>query len=248
MFIQGTQSLTLAPLTDTILTIAGTIADEGGNGGTGAGSLVINGAGTVKLDAATNNTYSGGTTLDQGTLELASAHAAGGGSITFSASSPAILKIDLGDTPTNTIKGFLIGAGTIDLGGIAVSSITSAVIGAGNLLTVDYGSGSSLQLHLDTSVNYGTDQVAKADDLGGGTDLTMTPAGPIVYDAGATATFNGGGSPVVLDSGLTVTDTASTTLSSATVSIRPGFLSAATRSPSPTSLGSPGRTMRPPGY
>jgi large repetitive protein len=46
-----------------------------------------------------------------------------------------------------------------------------------------------------------------------------------VVTAGATATFNGGGSAVALDSGLTVTDVSSTTLASATVSIGTGFLS-----------------------
>ena len=43
--------------------------------------------------------------------------------------------------------------------------------------------------------------------------------------AGATATFDGGGSPVTLDGALTVTDVVHSTLDSATVSISAGFLS-----------------------
>ena len=50
-----------------------------------------------------------------------------------------------------------------------------------------------------------------------------TAAAPVIT-AGATATFDGGGSAVTLDSGLTVTDTASTTLVNATVSVGTGFL------------------------
>jgi hypothetical protein len=46
---------------------------------------------------------------------------------------------------------------------------------------------------------------------------------PPTVTAGATVTFDGGGSPVVLDSGLTVSDESSSTLISATVSIASGF-------------------------
>ena len=42
--------------------------------------------------------------------------------------------------------------------------------------------------------------------------------------AGATATFTGGGGPVVLDAALTVSDPSSTTLASATVAIGAGFV------------------------
>jgi autotransporter passenger strand-loop-strand repeat protein len=52
--------------------------------------------------------------------------------------------------------------------------------------------------------------------------VTVTP--PVVT-AGATATFHGGNSPVSLDSGVTVTDSSSPTLASATVKIATGFLS-----------------------
>ncbi len=46
-----------------------------------------------------------------------------------------------------------------------------------------------------------------------------------VVTAGASVTYNGGGSPVALDGTLNVTDSSSTTLASATISIGSGFLS-----------------------
>ena len=56
-------------------TISGVIADQTGSGGTGAnagaGGLILDGAGTLDLDAA--NTFTGGATIDQGVLELAKA-------------------------------------------------------------------------------------------------------------------------------------------------------------------------------
>lgn len=48
---------------------------------------------------------------------------------------------------------------------------------------------------------------------------------PVQITAGASVTFDGGGSPVVLDSGLTISDSASTTLTGATVSIGAGVAS-----------------------
>jgi hypothetical protein len=58
----------------------------------------------------------------------------------------------------------------------------------------------------------------------GSTTLDLIPPGPVIA-AGATVTFTGGGSAVTLDSGLTVTDLASGTLVSGTVSIGSGFVS-----------------------
>ena len=91
IFLQGDETITLGAgqTADQTTTITGDIADEGGNGGSGAGGLVIQGLGTVVLapvDVHGNpvpNTFSGGITLDSGTLELASAGAAGSGAITF---------------------------------------------------------------------------------------------------------------------------------------------------------------------
>ena len=72
-FLNGSGTLNFAPTAGTTLTISDDIADQTGNGGTGAnaGSWGINhnGAGTTILSGA--NTYSGVTTINAGTLQFA---------------------------------------------------------------------------------------------------------------------------------------------------------------------------------
>ena len=72
LFLQGDETITLAPPAATGEVISGVIADETGSGGTGAnagvGTLVLNGLGTLDLAAA--NTFTGGVTIDQEMLEL----------------------------------------------------------------------------------------------------------------------------------------------------------------------------------
>ena len=110
IFIQGNQSITFAPPADQTLTINDVIADQSGSGGTGtnggAGSVIVDGAGTVALDAT--NTFTGGITLEQGTLELATAGAAGTGAITFLDPPPTdpSLEFTPANAPTNAIEGF----------------------------------------------------------------------------------------------------------------------------------------------
>ncbi|WP_375777522.1 Ig-like domain-containing protein [Bradyrhizobium sp. ma5] len=65
IFIQGTSNLSFAPASGQTLTVANDIADQSGNGGTGAnagvGGLVISGGGIVILGG--NNSYTGNTAL-----------------------------------------------------------------------------------------------------------------------------------------------------------------------------------------
>ena len=83
------RAITFAPVTGKIERVSGVIADQSGSGGTGAnarnGSLILNGAGTLDLIAAAP--YTGGTTIDEGTLELANPKAAGSGGIDFASTS-----------------------------------------------------------------------------------------------------------------------------------------------------------------
>ena len=65
------------------------------------------------------------------------------------------------------------------------------------------------------------------------TSNSLTIGGPVV-NAGGTANFSGGGSPVALDPALSVSDASSTTLSSATVAITSGFLAGDTLEYAPT--------------
>jgi hypothetical protein len=123
MFIQGDQSVTLAPAAGDALTISGEISDQSGSGGTGAdagaGTLVIAGAGTVTL-AATND-YTGGTTLEEGTLVLAAPGASGSGPIVF-AGDP-VLEFNYADAPAGPIENFGPGS-TITIDGFVESSET----------------------------------------------------------------------------------------------------------------------------
>ena len=130
IFIQGNQTISFAPPADQTLTVDDVIADQSGSGGTGnnagAGAVIINGDGTVVLGAA--NTYTGGTTLAVGTLELDAPGAAGSGAINFAAGSSQTMAVDAaaGNTLANTITGFVIGD-AIDLTGLTfVSGTTTA--------------------------------------------------------------------------------------------------------------------------
>ena len=88
----------------------------------------------------------------------------------------------------------------------ALDSITfSSTVSSGGTRTIDWT--------VTDGVKSST-QVTSTVDLGVGPQVT----------AGATATFTGGGSPVLLDSALSVTDTSSPTLASATVSISAGLI------------------------
>ena len=65
IFIQGNNTLSFAPVSGQTLTVANDIADQSGNGGTGAnagtGSVAISGGGTVVLGGT--NSYTGNTTV-----------------------------------------------------------------------------------------------------------------------------------------------------------------------------------------
>ena len=83
IFLQGTETITFAPAKGTTERVFDVIADQTGSGGTGAnagaGGFTLDGAGTLDLIAA--STYTGGTTIEEGILELANAAAAGRGRI-----------------------------------------------------------------------------------------------------------------------------------------------------------------------
>ena len=68
IFLQGTETITFAPAKGATEQVFDVIADQTGSGGTGAnagaGHLTLDGAGTLDLIAA--NTFTGGTTIEQG--------------------------------------------------------------------------------------------------------------------------------------------------------------------------------------
>jgi hypothetical protein len=58
IFLQGDERITFAPGSGEILTISDAIADQAGSGGTGRGSIIVQGPGTVVLGG--DNTFTGG--------------------------------------------------------------------------------------------------------------------------------------------------------------------------------------------
>ena len=176
IFVQGNYTLSLAPPSGQTLTIGDVIADESGSGGTGsnAGAVaaVIDGVGTAVFSAT--NTYTGGTTLKSGTLELDAPGAAGGGGITFAAGISATLAVDNPALPNgvlaNSIAGFAIGD-TIDLTGLLYSSSKSSATLSGTTLTVTNG-GTPDKLTL-TGLAAGTSFAVVPDASGTGTSVQI---------------------------------------------------------------------------
>jgi autotransporter-associated beta strand protein len=123
IFLQGNQNITFAPAVGITETISDVIADQSGSGGTGAnagaGSLTLNGAGTLSLNAA--NTFTGGVTIDAGTLSLGNTSGAGSGAITFATGANATLALASGVDPANVIEGYT-GSQTIDFTALAYKS------------------------------------------------------------------------------------------------------------------------------
>ena len=97
----------MAPAKGTTEKVFDVIADQTGSGGAGAnagaGGLTLDGAGTLDLIEA--NTYTGGTTIDQGVLELGNAKGAGRGAIHFASTSGEI-EYAAGAHLANRISGF----------------------------------------------------------------------------------------------------------------------------------------------
>ncbi len=152
-------------------TVAGVVADQDGayesdhNGalppagnsadGTpyqGVGGLVIAGSGTILLapvdskGQAVANTYVGGTTIDGGTLELATNTSAGSGAITFGS---AAVTLQLDATPTggsvfgNTLDTVAAGD-ALDLRGLAYSAGMTASV-TGSTLSVKTAGGTTIE-------------------------------------------------------------------------------------------------------
>ena len=114
IFLQGNESVTFAPAKGAAETIKDVIADQLGSGGTGAnagvGGLILDGLGTLALDAA--NTFVGGVTIDEGALSLGNAAGAGYGAILFAGGADATMSLANGVDAANPING--LAAGELD--------------------------------------------------------------------------------------------------------------------------------------
>src|SRR5258708_702682 len=139
-----------------VVTIANSIVSSGAFAQIGTGTTILGGA----------NSYSGGTTISAGTLELGNASAAGTGAITF-VNDPT-LKIDGTTMPTNTLDGFALGD-TIDLTSISnVAGSHADMDYATKVLTITEGS-NSYTLQFDPTANFAGDYFHLTPDAGSGT-------------------------------------------------------------------------------
>jgi autotransporter-associated beta strand protein len=163
-------------------TLSGAIDDEGtlvfdrsGNltisdAITGGGGVVQNGPGTTLLSA--QNSYSGGTTLKDGTLDVGALNGAGTGAITFKAGTTLRIEtaaLQNGDF-SNIIKGFAAG----DIIDLANSDATKIKLGANNVLTISGGTTGTVKIHLAKSESFAGDVFHLESDGGSGLFITET--------------------------------------------------------------------------
>ncbi|TDA47873.1 autotransporter outer membrane beta-barrel domain-containing protein, partial [Burkholderia pyrrocinia] len=164
---------------DSAGTYTGTIGGAGAVEKTGAGTL------TVAPAAAGGNTYSGGTTITQGTLSVAADNALGAssGSLTFNGGT-----LQLGSA-FNLASGRAVSItsnnGTIDTQGFN-STLTQGITGAGSL----------------TKLGSGTLTLNGASSYAGGTNVNAGTV--IVGDGTSESAALGGGGPVTVASGATL--------------------------------------------
>jgi autotransporter-associated beta strand protein len=137
----------------------------------GSGAVAQLGTGTTVL--AGNNSYSGGTTLVAGTLDLAAAHAAGSGAIAFGLGEQT-LRLEnaalAGNAFDNTIKSFDVGD-VIDLPGLAFAAGATATYDSStaSLMVASSGVSDTLKIVDPTEAIF----VAEADGTGG-TQVILT--------------------------------------------------------------------------
>jgi len=217
IFIQGGTTAAPAIITfgtgqtaSQITTISSVIADQGGDGGVGA--LVIQGAGTVKLGAV--NTYTGGTSIDSGVLEITAGDSAGSGAITFAGA--ATLRLDAKPVSGSTYANDLVNFGSgdkLDLNGVAFHSGATAVL-SGSTLLVTSGSTSEQFTLTNGAANF----VVTSDGIGATPGVLVTPDGPAISVTAANQPTTSE-SPVDPFSGVTVSDTSASASETLTITV-----------------------------
>ena len=190
-----------------VWTSDGANISEGTEGGTltvsgvlsGSGKLVKTGAGTLKLTAT--NTYSGGTDLTGGTLEIAAEAALGSGALTITGGVLDVTSnITLGSTVSTTVSGGNLKASNADGWTLSGASVGGATVAADSTGTVTL-SGATItgditgngKLVLAGTVNATANATVSGASVGGIT-VTTTDANKLTLNnttIGSTITNNG---------------------------------------------------------
>ncbi len=187
LFLDGGGTLDVT--TDSTATIIDAIADGAGSGGAGSWQISKSGTGTLVL--AGNNTYSGGTNLNSGTLSVSADRNLGAATGGLFTNDGTTLQITGSDTFSRAL--FMLGAFRIDVtpgetatwsGNLSEDTASSLqVTGGGTLALTDATNGYSL----GTSVNADSRLVVSADGaLGVGGAVTLgdtTSGGTLGIDA-----------------------------------------------------------------
>ncbi len=165
-----TASTTLAFAQPTNATLSNAVIGAGAVSKTGAGTLTLTGA----------NRYTGGTTLQAGTLDLGAATSAGKGAITYgttSGTATAQLALETaaqpgsGGTFGTTLVNFTANTQSLDLKGFTFNTLNTAYVTTGSSLTVMGGTG-GMQTETFTLTNGALAYTAQADAAGTGTLIT----------------------------------------------------------------------------
>ena len=194
----GTGTGTLQADVGTTLAVNGALA----NNGSGTGSLTKAGAGNVTLTAA--NTYSGGTSVTAGTLQLGNGGTTGDASSgDIDVSSGATLKTSRSDTLT--LAQAITGAGNLDVSNTSAgTTILSKVTGNSYSGTTTVNSGTLLANNTSgsatgtstVSVNGATAVLGGTGTIGGATTVTLGQITPGTAALTGKLTF---GNAVTLD-------------------------------------------------
>lgn len=191
IFLQGNETIDLAPAAGTNLVITDDMTDQGAQGGAGQAALSMQGAGSVLLDGTV--ALSGDLLLTAGTVQIGAAAAAGtaafaAGGVTFTG--PASLVIgdpasatSLRNGFTSAVSGFAAGD-TIDLAGVDSGSVNFT---AG---TISAGSDGPFALGLANGLSAGN-LVIGPDAAGTGTEITA-----LCFCAGTCIDTPAGGVPI----------------------------------------------------
>ena len=233
IFLQGNQNLVFAPAAGQTTVISDVIADEtgsngGGVGATGKGSLTLNGPGTLDLTAS--NSFSGGVTIDQGTLEIGNSAALNFNNVNFAAMGGGTLLIDasIGNSGFAAIFANINGfdsSASFDFAGFdPVTTHATFSDSFGNALIVTNGTRTDV-LDFANSLDFtGHTFYVAPDDLGGSIVSLRAHAPPSLTDVPAFIVHTTGALQQDLVPNALVADPDSATLASATISLGSSYL------------------------